>query len=114
MKNHNKIYIIILCVLVAILLVKSLILDPYKPVGDEVEFFNEATQIIEGKYDGGIYDWLVGVRIVKMKVMTEEEKTFTDDEGNEYFATGKYKARVRKYIVGLLPYAEEWILDIEE
>lgn len=114
MKNHNKIYIAILCVLTVILLTKSLFLDNYKAVGDEVDFYNEVSQIIEEKYDGGVYDWLVGVRIVKMKVMTEDEKKLTDDEGNTYYATGKYKARVRKYVLGILPFAEEWILDIEE
>lgn len=114
MTKENKIYFIILGVLVLALLVKSFVLDQYKPQGDEQSFFDEATQIMEQRYDSGIYTWLVKTRLVKMKVMSESEKTLTDDQGNEYVATGKYKARIRKYVFGVLPFAEEWILDIKE
>lgn len=114
MNNQSKIMLAILIVLALILSIKSLVIDPYKPIGDEKEFYEEVEKIIEEKYSSWVYKYVVDVKIVNMKEMTEAEKTLKDDDGNEYIAKGKYKAKVRKYIVSLLPFSEEWIVDVKE
>lgn len=112
MNKRDKIYIYIAIALVLLLFLKSFVLDNYKAQNDsEAAFMASVDSIVAEKYDGFIYDNLVVVKIVKVTEMSEREKKYKDMEGNMQTTSGTYKAKVRKYILGVLPYSEESILE---
>lgn len=116
MNKREKTIMIVLLVLLVLLIFKSFALDPYKPKNDgEEAFYNKVEGIMVEEYTGFLYDYkLVYPRIVKISEMTERERTVKDEDGNEYVADGLYKAKIRKYILGFLPFSEERILDLNE
>lgn len=112
MTKRDKLMLVVLAVLVLILGIKSFVLDPYQPKNSSEEaFMKTVSEIMEEKYTGGLYNKLIFVRVVNIKEMTEKEKTYKDLEGNVQQTSGIYKAKIRKYVLGLLPYAEESILE---
>lgn len=112
MIKRDRIMIVIMVILVLALGVKSFVLDPYQPANDSEEAFMSYVQsIIDETYSGGLYGTLVHIRIVKVSEMSENEKKYKDLDGNVQTATGTYKAKIRKYILGVLPYSEESILE---
>ncbi|MBN2795003.1 MAG: hypothetical protein JXR88_06330 [Clostridia bacterium] len=115
MDKREKTLLLILGLVLVLLIVKSFFIDPYTPKNEaEDEFYQEVKDIIETNYTGFLYDsGLVYPRIVKISEMSERERTVKDKDGNTYVADGIYKAKIRKYILGFLPYSEERILDID-
>lgn len=112
MTNREKIIIIVMIALVALLVVKSFVLDEYKPANPAEEAYKlSVEEIIENKYAGGFLDFFIVRRVVKITEMSEREKTYKDLDGNTQVTTGTYKAKVRKYILGILPFSEESILE---
>lgn len=112
MANRDRIMIVVMIVLVLILGVKSFVLDPYQPENEsEKAFMDYVESIVDAKYSGGLYGTLVHIKIVKVTEMSETEKTYKDLDGNVQTTTGTYKAKIRKYILGVLPYSEESILE---
>lgn len=101
-------------VLIMALFFKSFILDNYEAKNDSEEQFKiKIEQIISERYDSQLYkNKILVVRIVKISEMNDREKISKDKDGNKYIAKGIYKAKIRKYILGFLPYSEERILDI--
>jgi hypothetical protein len=112
MSRRDKIMIIGLVALVLLLFLKSFILDPYQPKNDaEENFMTYVEEVMETRYSGGLYGWFIHVKVVKISEMSTQEKAYKDLEGNTQIADGTYKAKVRKYILGVLPYSEESILE---
>lgn len=115
MIKREKILLIALIVMIVLLGIKSYVLDPYSPSEVEETFYNKVEGIIADQYEGFLYDTkLVTFRIVKISEMSERERTVKDKDGNAYIADGIYKAKIRKYILGILPFSEERILDLKE
>lgn len=114
MSKKDKVLLTSMIGLIIILLIKSLILDDYKPKNEaESVFKSKIEKIVEAKYKGLLYDkQLIVVRVTKVSEMSDQERNSKDKEGNAYYASGVYKAKIRKYILGVLPFAEERILDI--
>lgn len=114
MVKREKIIFYAMIVLLVLLLIKSFALDPYNPKNDAEEvFYEKAEGIMTDRFTNFLYEYkIIYPRIVKISKMSEREKTVKDDEGNEYVATGVYKAKVRKYVFGFLPFADEKILDL--
>lgn len=115
MSKKDKVLLISMIGLIILLFIKSFALDDYKPKNNsEEEFKAKVEQILDDKYNTGLYkNNLIVVRVVKISEMSEKERTLKDKEDNEYYASGVYKAKIRKYILGVLPFAEERILDID-
>ena len=112
MPKLDKIYIVALVVLVVLLVLKSFVFDPYSPKNEaEEKFMLHVESVVEEKYSGGIYNGLVIIKITKITEMSLNEKTYKDLEGNPQIADGVYKAKIRKYILGILPFSEESILE---
>lgn len=112
MTKRDKILILGMVILLLALFVKSFILDPYQPKNDAEEaFMTYVEDVMVDKYSSGLYDWFIHVKVVKISEMSLNEKTYKDLEGNPQIADGVYKAKVRKYILGVLPYSEESILE---
>lgn len=115
MSKKDKVLLISMIGLIILLFIKSFVLDDYKPKNNlEEEFKAKVEQIVDEKYNTGLYEKnVISVRIVKISEMSEKERTRKDKDDNEYYASGVYKAKIRKYILGVLPFAEERILDID-
>lgn len=115
MKSKDKQLLVIMVILLFLLLIKSFLLDDYKSKSDDEIIFKEKVEkIVEDKYDSSIYENnIIVIRIIKISEMSEKERTIIDSEGNKFIATGVYKAKIRKYILGILPFSEETILDID-
>ena len=112
MSKRDKIMVLVLIVLAVVLAIKSFALDPYQPQNDgEALFMEQVEKIVDERYNGGLYGTLIHVRVVKITEMSEKEKSYKDLDGNSQVTEGTYKAKIRKYIFGLLPYAEESILE---
>ena len=112
MKPKDKMLFVIMIVLIILLFIKSFALDNYKPKNDlEADFKIKIEEVVKERYSGNLYK-IVKIRIVKISEMSEKERTSKDKDGNVYFATGTYKAKIRKYILGVLPFSEETILDV--
>jgi hypothetical protein len=115
MAKKDKVLIGAMILLVILLAFKSFVLDTYKTKNEaETVFLSKIEKIIEDEYSGGLYKYrLINVKVVRITEMSERERTVTDKDGGEYEATGVYKAKIRKYILGILPFSEESILDID-
>lgn len=112
MNRREKILALVTVILLVLLIVKSFVIDPYHPKNEgEENFQSYVNELIEEKYSGGIYDILVKIRIVDIDVMSETEKEYRDENDEIQKADGTYKAKVRKYILGILPYSDERILE---
>lgn len=113
MAKRDKFIVIAMVVLLLILCVKSLWIDNYTPKNDSEEaFYMKVENIIEEQYTGWLYDYhLVTPKIVKISEMSEGDKKYKDLEGEIKTTEGVYKAKVRKYILWILPFSEERILE---
>lgn len=114
MNKREKYLIIATVALLLLLAIKSFVLDPYNPTEAETPFYERVQGIIESEYDGALYDYnIVNVKIIKISEMSEKEKTVEKD-GETIVAQGIYKAKIRKYFLGILPFSQETILDHAE
>lgn len=115
MHKREKVLLSVAIVLLLLLVSKSMIIDTYHPKNEtETSFYNKVEDIMVDEYSSWLYDYnLVTTKIVKISKMSERERTVKDSDGNEFIATGVYKAKIRKYIFGFLPFSEERILDID-
>lgn len=113
MNRKEKIGVSALIILMILLFVKSLFLDAYEPKNTEESiFYEKVVGILEEKESSWLYDYnILKTRIVNIKPMSERERTVKDDEGNTYEVSGIYKAKVRKYLFGILPFSENTVLD---
>ncbi|MCH4890463.1 hypothetical protein EZV73_22980 [Acidaminobacter sp. JC074] len=112
MSKRDKIMILVMIGLVILLLVKSLVLDPYQVENEAEEaFLTYVEKLVDERYSGGLYGTLVQIKVVNITEMSEREKSYKDLDGNVQVTQGTYKAKIRKYILGILPYAEESILE---
>jgi len=111
--KRDKLFVVGMLVLLLILCVKSLWIDNYTPKNDlEEAFYTKVENIIDERYTGWLYDYhLVTPKIVKISEMSEGDKSYKDLEGNIKTTEGVYKAKVRKYILWILPFSEERILE---
>jgi len=111
--KRDKFFVVGMLVLLLILCVKSLWIDNYTPKNDSEEaFYNKVENIIDERYTGWLYDYhLVTPKIVKVSEMSDTEKKYKDLEGNIQTTEGVYKAKIRKYILWILPFSEERILE---
>lgn len=115
MDIREKRLMIIMVILIGLLIIKSFFMDPYEPSNSkEKDFFDEVEQLLVLSEDSWLYNYkIVTTRIVHMKPMTEKEKTVKGQDGEVYQATGIYKAKVRKYVFGLIPFSDKYILDVD-
>jgi len=113
MTKRDKVFVVGMLVLLLILCVKSLWIDNYTPKNDSEEaFYTKVENIIDERYTGWLYDYhLVTPKITKISEMSEGDKSYKDLEGNVKTTEGVYKAKVRKYILWILPFSEERILE---
>jgi hypothetical protein len=115
MNRKERIGVSALVILILLLFVKSLFLDTYEPKNSEESiFYEEVSNILNEKESSWLYTYnIVKTRIVNIKPMSERERTVKDDDGNTYEVSGIYKAKVRKYIFGILPFSENTVLDVD-
>lgn len=113
MTKREKVVTIAMLILLLILCVKSLWIDNYTPKNEmEEAFYNKVENILDAKYSSWLFDYnLVTTKITKISEMTEADKTYKDFDGKIKETQGVYKAKVRKYIFWILPFAEERILE---
>lgn len=116
MDKKEKTLVVFMVILIFALLIKSILLDTYNPGNSEEQaFFDEVETILEMRETSWIYDYhIVSTRVVKLKVMTDKERTVKGPDGETYVATGIYKAKVRKYVFGIIPFSDKYILDINQ
>lgn len=115
MSKKDKVLIGALILLVVLLCFKSLVLDTYHAKNDgEADFLSKIEKIVDERYSGGLYDYkIISAKVIKVSEMSERERTVIGEDGEEIIATGVYKAKIRKYILGILPFSEESILDVD-
>lgn len=116
MQKREKLLLIFTIGLVALMIVKSVALDEVRPQGqDEVKFKSFVEKRIEdGKEELGLLNktGLVAFRIVKIEKTSENGETtilYFEEEQNTYvegIIKGEYKARVRGYLLYVIPYRE--------
>jgi hypothetical protein len=103
-------YASVILLLLALLTVKSLVLDGVKDLsGEEAEFARYVAQSIESQEKWAINKTdALSYKIVRIKKINEETATITTDEEkkNSIELSGHYTARVRKYILWILPYGD--------
>lgn len=113
MKKRESRYVYVILLLLAALTVKSLWLDGVGEItGEEADFAKYALQTIESKEKWALNKTdILTYKIVKI-VKNDENPTsisFWDQERKErrqVVLSGRYTARVRKYILWILPYGD--------
>ena len=118
MSKREKIYSIAIVVLLVLLTVKSMVIDNYKPTTeDEQLFYTYASEIAQEQYDGFTYKYNISsYKIVSVKKIEDEGVSVLeviDPITNEKVLEeidGKYKAKIRKYLLWILPYGEDRIM----
>jgi hypothetical protein len=113
MQNREKILLVVTIILALVLIFKSIVLDTYRPENEaESQFYEKISTIIEERYSGWVFDYkIVTTKIIDISEMTEKEKTVK--KGDETITVnGVYKAKVRKYVFYIIPFADDKILDI--
>lgn len=100
--SREKVYIIVIIILLAVLSVKSLYFDEISNLSEREQIaVQNIYQTLDEKYNGFLYDsGLLSYRVVKLKLVEEEGKEF-------------YRCKARKYILHVLPF-QETIIDFEE
>ncbi len=98
MNRREKMYVIAIVVLFALLLLKSMVLDPVKLTDEhEIQFAQWVENRVEEEYNGFIYDNNIVVsRLVSVKIKTEDEEEL-------------YVGKVRRYFLGVVPMSEKYI-----
>jgi len=103
-------YASVVLLLLALLTVKSLVLDGVKDLsGEEAEFASYVEKTIENQEKWAINKTdVLSYKIVKIKKTNEETAIITTDEEEKKSIelSGHYTARVRKYILWILPYGD--------
>jgi len=114
MNFREKRLLIAMVILLLVITAKSFLLDPYKPANSEEEaFYDKVEMIQEVSESSWIYkSHLVTTRIVEIEEMTEKEKETKDLDGNVVENKGVYKAKIRKYVLGIIPFSDQTILDV--
>jgi len=111
LNRREKAYIIAVVFLAILLIIKSLYIDGYVPKNDEEKiFYDYVNMLIDENKKGDFLKHKI-VKIIKDEGQSTIE---VYDEGSkqlkEISLEGKYKARVRKYILGIIPYGEYTII----
>jgi len=117
LSKREKTYLWMVIILLGILCVKSFWLDAYKAQNEsEALFISRVTETLDQRFDNALYQrGILMYRIISVKEVTEEEnqlvKKLDTIKGNavDIELQGKYKARIRKYVLGLLPFGQETI-----
>lgn len=91
LSKHERNMLIVTLILLVLIIIKSLVLDPYKPQNAEEEaFVTFAYEAAEKQFTHEVYDYgIVKLRLVDVK-----------KEGDAY------KGKMRKYAFGIVPYAD--------
>lgn len=116
MNGREKTYTIVIVVLLVILAAKSLVLDNYKPgTEDEKLFYNYASEIAQEEYTNFLYkNHIATYKIVGIKKLEDEGVSVLESvvNGKKELVEiqGKYKAKIRKYILWVLPFSEDKIM----
>jgi len=117
LSKREKTYLWMVIILLGVLCVKSFWLDAYKAQNEsEALFISRVTETLDQRFDNVLYQrGILMYRIISVKEVTEEEnqlvKKLDTIKGNavDIELQGKYKARIRKYVLGLLPFGQETI-----
>lgn len=98
MSKRERMYAVLVLVCIAVLAVKSLVVDPYVPADPGEIAFSGWVEEQQGEvYDGVLFNTHILVdRIVNIGVKEEDDQTL-------------YVAKIRRYLVGVLPYKEMYI-----
>lgn len=115
--KREKVYIVVVLVLIVILFAKSLLIDGYQPKNEEeVVFKAYIEKILEKRYDNTVYDTVFfNYKIVGIGKVSETEARIVehyDPEKKEkvsYELKGSYKASVRKYLLGVMPIGQDTV-----
>ncbi|RKD26425.1 hypothetical protein SAMN02745883_02115 [Caminicella sporogenes DSM 14501] len=119
MNKREKMYVIVIIILLAILTVKSLFLDEFKPRTYEEKMFKEYVEKLTYKrYNNNFFmkKGLINFRVVSIKKIDDKGISIIEvkDENNNNYKqvkiSGKYKAKIRKYVLHILPYGEDKVL----
>lgn len=118
MSKREKFYSVAIVVLLVLLAVKSMVIDNYKPTTqDEQLFYTYANEIAEEQYDGFTYKYhIASYKIVSIKKVEDKGVSVLEvvdpitNEKKLEEIDGKYKAKIRKYILWILPYGEDKIM----
>lgn len=118
MSKREKIYLIAVIILLGALMLKSFYFDEYKPVTKDEEIFKEYVErLADEKYKGFSNKInLTSFRVVSIKkiesegVSIIEVKNGNDNGYKNVEIKGKYKAKIRKYLLHFLPYGEDKVL----
>jgi hypothetical protein len=109
MNEREKTYLTIIIILLMALIIKSFYLDEVRPVTEEEKMFKDYVyRLVEEKHDGLLSKSIKkiendGVSIIEVK--DGENKSYKQVE-----IPGKYKAKVRKYLLHFIPYGEDTVL----
>lgn len=85
--RHEKILFLLLAISLALLIVKSAVLDSVKPMSPEIEAFREET--------------IASLEMPPLKIIRMVKFEETVSEG-----LPAYKGKFRKYIFGIMPYGD--------
>ncbi|SHJ37276.1 hypothetical protein SAMN02745975_01948 [Geosporobacter subterraneus DSM 17957] len=122
MNKKEKILLTVTLLMVALLFVKSFLLDEVKPkTEDELRF----KQFVEKAVDENMGGFLKRNSIVKYRIVSIEQISqegvsriqYLDEQGKEYIEgtiRGQYRAKVRVYFLHLIPYREIKVLSREK
>lgn len=118
MNKREKSYVVIIVILFITLIVKSIFLDGVKTKTKEEEMVKEYVErLIDEKYDNFFTrNGLINFKVVDIKKIDDEGISIIevkDGNNNGYRQveiSGKYKAKVRKYLFYILPYGEDRVL----
>ncbi len=117
LSKREKTYIGLVIILLGVLCVKSFWLDTYKAQNEsEALFISRVTETLDQRFDSVLYKrGVLMYRVISVKEVTEEENQLVKKLDTLKGSTvdielqGKYKARIRKYVFGLLPFGQETI-----
>lgn len=95
LQPKEKIWILLVVILIVLLSIKSIYLDPFKPVSpEEVQHLEVAQTFTEDYYDGFLYKYhILDIRIIKIR---PEDHTL--------------KVQARKYVFGFFPFGDQYLI----
>ncbi len=125
MNRREKAYIWIIILLILILVTKSVYLDDYKPQNREEELFKEYSYGLAVEETPSLFksNKFRTFRVVDIKKIENGDASTMDEDVSmikiydektgkqeNIEIEGMYKAKIRKYILGVMPYGEFSIL----